>query len=280
MIFKCWGCRGSIPVSGTQYLQYGGDTTCFEIISKEGSRLIIDAGTGIRPLGNYLSETTANTIHLLITHTHWDHLMGLPVFKPLFSPSTQLNIYGKSFCDKSFREIINGGMAAPFFPISFNEAAAQVTINEIEENQELQIENFIITPIKLSHPNQGFGYKIVADDKILVILTDNNLGFQHQGGYSFKDYIHWCRNADLLIHDAEYYPDEFEIKKLWGHSAYTQALELAIQSQVKTFMLTHHNQDRSDDEINRIYDDCIQIIARKNSKISCKALASGLEFII
>ncbi|MDT8423912.1 MAG: MBL fold metallo-hydrolase, partial [Desulfuromonadales bacterium] len=145
----------------------------------------------------------------------------------------------------------------------------------------IQIGGIDVDAILLSHPNGGFGYRLTEDDKVFVFLTDNELEFEHPEGKSYVDYLEFSRGADLLIHDAEYTDKEYETRtRGWGHSRYRKALQLAMEAGVKQFGIFHHNQDRTDAEIDAIVADCHEIIARTGSKMICYAVAQDQEIVI
>ena len=277
MYIKCWGSRGSIPVSGKEYLKYGGDTTCLEIRTNSDDIIIVDAGTGIRRLGNKLADEKANTMNFLFTHAHWDHLMGFPYFKPLYFKRTKLQMHGCPFHTKFVETIISKIMAPPNFPVKYSDVIAQMDFKNACP-LVFSIGSMTVTPIAISHPNGGSGYKFIEDGKSFVFLTDNELGFVHPGGRTFKDYAQFCAGADLLIHDGEYTPDEYDTFIEWGHSEYTDVLDLARESGVKKLGLFHLNQERTDDQMDEIVDICKQHIANNHLKFECFAVAGDMTF--
>lgn len=272
----CWGARGSIAVSGKEYVKYGGDTTCIEIRNKENDVIIIDAGTGMRKLGNKLLVEEKRPYHLLFTHAHWDHLMGFPFFKPIYMKGTKINMYGCPYAQDSVRSIIAKSMAAPYFPIDFSQIQAEVTSQGVCSDH-FQIGSVTVEPIQLSHPNQGVGYKFIEDGKSFVFLTDNELTLQHNGGGEYKDYLRFCEGADLLIHDAEYTESQYKLTRGWGHSVYTDALRLAREAGVGQFGLFHHNQERSDEDLDRMVVDCRRIVEQEGGRTQVFAAQSGME---
>lgn len=279
MYIKCWGSRGSIPVSGSDYLKYGGDTTCIEIRTKSGDLIIIDAGTGIRRLGNQLVEDHCSVYHLLITHSHWDHLIGFPFFKPLYLKESNIQIYRCPFPGKFIEEIVNKMMGPPHFPVRYSDLKAQITYIEACPS-EFQIGSVTVIPISLSHPNGGYGYKFIEDGKSFVFLTDNELGYTHSNGLQASDYAILCENADLLFHDAEYTPDEYKECIEWGHSSYIDALDMALAAGVKRLGLFHLNRERTDAGMDQIVDHCQQIIDQKNVAMDCFAVGMDMTFEI
>ncbi len=277
MYIKCWGSRGSIPVSGKEYLKYGGDTTCLEIRTKSNDIIIIDAGTGIRRLGNLLMKENQNKYHFIFTHTHWDHVMGFPYFKPLYSNHTEFRMHRCPFHSQLVEAIISNIMAPPHFPVKYSDIKAELLYEEACP-MEFEIGSVKVVPIAISHPNGGSGYKFIEDGKSFVFLTDNELGFIHPGGLPYQDYVKFSSGADLLIHDAEYTPHEYKTFIDWGHSVYTDVLNLAFEAGVKKVGLFHLNQERTDRKMDKIVKTCGKIIADKSMNMECFAVGCDMTF--
>ena len=279
MIIRCWGARGSIPVSGEAYLKYGGDTTCLEIRTKDDDIVIVDAGSGIRRLGISLISEERYRFAMLFTHAHWDHLMGFPFFKPIYYRDTHISMFGCPFVQTSVKEMIARVMAPPNFPVNYEDIRADISYHESCQT-EFTVKSILVTSIALSHPNQGMGYKFVEDGKSFVFLTDNELTYKHPGGLDYEDYLRFSADADLLIHDAEYNAQEYKKQRTWGHSVYKDALRLAMKANVKKFGLFHHNQERSDSAIDEMVEDCRRIIREHQSPLECFALNQQTEIFL
>ncbi len=279
MLITGWGARGSIPVSGKEYVKYGGDTTCIEIRSRDNDVIIIDAGSGIRKLGNKLIATEPRTYNMLLTHAHWDHLLGFPFFKPIYAKGTKITIHGCPFAQQSIKYILSKSMTAPYFPVEFHQLQAEFVFRE-PCTDVFEIGPIRITPINLSHPNQGLGFRFDEDGKSFVFLTDNELTFIHPGGREYREYVEFTAGADLLVHDAEYTEAQYKITKGWGHSVYTDALRLAMDAGVNQFGLFHHNQDRTDKDLDLIVDDCRRIASEGQSKLKCFAVQAGKDITL
>lgn len=279
MKITCWGARGSIAVSGQEYLKYGGDTTCIEIRTKNDRVIIIDAGSGIRNLGRRLIDEGRFEFDMLFTHAHWDHLLGFPFFLPICQSKTNITMHGCPFAQKFIETMLGKVMAPPNFPVNYKDIKA--TINYTPDCPlMLQIDSVTVIPIRLSHPNQGNGYKFIEDGKSFVFLTDNELDFQHNGGVGVQDYQEFAAGADLLIHDAEYTEQDYKETRQWGHSVYTSALSLAMTAKVKRFGLFHHNHWRSDQEVDQMVNHCHDIIRKNNADLTCFAVAPGMTFTL
>ena len=276
MIIRCWGARGSIPVSGKEYTKYGGDTACIEIRTKNDEIIIIDAGSGIRRLGNRLLDEKRFQYTMIFTHAHWDHIVGFPFFKPLYFNKTHITMFGCPFAQSSVKQIISKIMSPPNFPIHYEDIRAKIAHHDVCE-ELFHINSMTITPIPLSHPNQGQGYKFTEDGKTFVFLTDNELRFKHPGGLDFQDYLDFSTGAALLIHDAEYTEEDYKKTKTWGHSVYKDALELAIDAGVEKLGLYHHNQERFDRGVDEIVNDCDKIIKTRHSSLECFAVNQDME---
>jgi len=279
MIIKCWGSRGSIPVSGEEYIKYGGDTTCIEIRTKSDDIIIVDAGTGIRRLGSRLIDENRYSYNLIFTHSHWDHLMGFPFFKPLYEKQAEFMMYRCPFHSKFVETILSRIMTPPSFPVRYSEISAKMEYVEAFTSA-FEIGSVTITPIPISHPDKGSGYKFTEDGKSFVFLTDNELGFIHPGGLSYKDYMEFSEDVDLLIHDAEYLPEEYPSKIEWGHSVFTETLDLAIEAGVKKFGLFHLNQERTDQQVDEMVESCRRTIAARNHHLECFAVGCDMTFTL
>ena len=277
MYIKCWGSRGSIPVSGKHYIKYGGDTTCVEIRTKSDDIIIIDAGTGIRRLGNQLIDENRYKYNFIFTHAHWDHLMGFPFFKPLYYSYSELTMHKCPFHSKFVETVLTKVMSPPNFPVKYSDIKAQIVYMEACPSP-FEIGSMTVEPISISHPNNGSGYKFTEEGKSFVFLTDNELDFVHPGGLTFNDYLGFSEGADLLIHDAEYTPQEYKTVIKWGHSVFTRTLELAIDAGVGQLGLFHLNQDRSDQEMDEIVETCRQHIAEKGNDLECFAVGTDMTF--
>jgi phosphoribosyl 1,2-cyclic phosphodiesterase len=277
MIIQIWGSRGSIPVSGKEYLKYGGDTTCVEIRTKNGDIIVVDAGTGIRRLGNHLADERCSDLHFIFTHAHWDHLMGFPFFKPLYSEKYCIHTHRCPFQNDFVETILSKLMAPPHFPVKYADITARISYPDACP-AEFEIGSVTVIPIPLSHPNGGSGYKFIEDGKSFVFLTDNELGCIHPGGLSFKDYVKFSEGADLLIHDAEYTPAEYTTFIDWGHSVYTDVIELARKAGIKKLGLFHLNQERTDTEMDAIVKTCQDLIAAKEYRFDCVGVAGNMVF--
>ena len=250
MKITCWGSRGSLPTPGRHTIQFGGNTTCFQVDGDDGSLIIIDAGSGIRPLGNHLAKNDKRKrITLLITHAHWDHLMGFPFFVPAYLKHYRINVMGGNGTDFRLREIITHQFKAPYFPVKFRALHAKVTFDPASR-AAFKVGSIYVESISLNHPGGGSGYKFIENGKSFVFLTDNELGYQHKEGLKHDAYVRFAEGADLLIHDAQYTTAEYNrLNRSWGHSTFDDAFKIAETANVKALGFCHHDQERRDSDL-------------------------------
>ena len=279
MIIRCYGARGSIAVSGAEYLKYGGDTTCLEIRTKNDEIIIVDAGSGIRRLGNKLLSENRFAYSVIFTHSHLDHIIGFPFFKPVSNESVTIDLLGCPTTQGNIQKLLSRAMGAPLFPVPFEELKANINYSG-ECALSFQVDTVEVFPINLSHPNVGMGYKFVEDGKTFVFLTDNELGYRHREGRSFDEYVAFSKDADFLIHDAMYTQAQYETTKTWGHSTYNDALNLALAARVKRFGLFHHDPNRDDDELDAMVQTCQEVIQREKSQMECFALTQTTQLTL
>lgn len=278
MKVRFWGTRGSIAAPGKDTTVYGGNTTCVEVILGSGKRVVIDAGTGIRLLGRRLEEEMERVeIHLLITHIHWDHVLGFPFFGPVYNESTRLFIDGYPSCMKGLRYAFDNHMGDGFFPVRFDELKAEIHYVDAMSRGPLEIDGTLIETIPLQHPQGGFGYRFTEDGKALVFITDNELS-EEAGMKRHPDkYVRFCQGADLLIHDAQYDQDEIESRRGWGHSEYVSTCRMAMRAGAKRLMLFHHDPWRKDAEITAIKARCDELVSASGAQIEIDAAKEGTE---
>jgi len=277
MVIKIWGARGSIPVCGQEYVRYGGDTTCIEIRTKNGRVIIVDAGTGIRRLGKALLAEGLTEYDLIFTHAHWDHVIGFPFFRPLYSGKTRLRIHGCPFAEDFVRAMLGRMMTPPNFPVNYGDLKARIEYSE-GCPEAFEIDSVTVHPIDISHPGGGKGYAFVEDGRRFVFLTDHELGHTHPGGLPYEKYLQFCAGADLLLHDAEFTGEEYERHRGWGHSSYLDALSLAMDAGVRQFALFHINQDRTDRAMDKVVEHCRRIVRDANRQVGILGACCDMTF--
>jgi len=246
-----WGVRGSIPTPGIETVRVGGNTPCVEVRTPDEDLLILDAGTGIRPLGLALQAQCADRIigHIFLSHTHWDHIQGLPFFSPARLRGNRFTILGEKRVDERLDQILAGQYVDTYLPFSLREMEADILIKEIRDRETIVIgENTLITARRLDHPGGVFAYRICWHDMRMVYATD----LRHPFDGIDERLVELARGADLLIHDAHFLPDETVLYPDWGHSSWLQAIEVAEASQAKWLVLFHYNPAASDDVLEAI----------------------------
>ncbi|RPI79526.1 MAG: MBL fold metallo-hydrolase [Desulfobacteraceae bacterium] len=279
MQVKFWGTRGSIAVPGAETTVYGGNTTCLEITPANGRRVIIDAGTGIRALGAKLAqESPATEILLLITHIHWDHVLGFPFFAPIYDSRSKIVIDGLPSCIKGLRYAFDNKMGDGFFPIKFSDLKAKITFLKKVGQDKLEIDGMRIESMLLQHPQGALGFRIWEQGKSLVFMTDNELKTDRKR--AFKKQVDFCREADVLIHDAQYTPAENRERRGWGHSDYQAALELAVAAHVKKLVLFHHDPSRIDTQQAGLTEACRHLAKEQNAGLLIESAKENSEWVV
>ncbi len=279
MKVKFWGVRGSIPCPGPYTIKYGGNTACLELRFEDPDRLIIiDAGSGIRELGNYMmaNDLPKGPIktEIFLTHTHWDHIMGFPFFTPGYVPGTKLKIYGPvSYEDDSLEDVVGGQLTYRYFPVRQAELASEIEYINLKENRFDLGDGITLITKYLNHPVLCLGYRFEYRDKVFctaydtepfqnVFCTDHddpsyNEAMAHEGDKAARAenqrVEEFTAGADLLIYDAQYTQKEYESSRIgWGHSSCEYAIAAAKRAGVKRLALFHHEPVRTDDQIDEL----------------------------
>ena len=280
MKIKVWGCRGSLPSPGKDTIKYGGNTTCIEIMLNDGTLVIIDAGSGIRALGDKVLKEGITEMYLFLTHTHWDHLIGFPFFTPGYINTYKIHVRGGANAQISLEGLLRRQMESPFFPVPFDAMRAEFDFATTDPEESF-IGSAKIISTSLSHPNRGTGFKIIEDGKVFVFLTDNELDFIHEDGMNPDDYANFSRGADILMHDAQYTEEQYNTTtKTWGHSTFSSATELSIKAEVKRFGLFHHDPTHTDDDVDTFVSSCQEQIEKANSPVECFGVREGMEITL
>jgi len=241
-----YGSRGSTPVAAADFTLIGGNTSCILVKFDTGRIAILDAGTGIRKLGIDLlacSHEQYDNIFIGLSHTHWDHIQGFPFFKPAYDPRRHFTIAicGKGRNTRKLKKIFSAQMHPDCFPVPLNNMGAKFTFWEPETTRYANRRGVEIVASKHNHPAGAYGYRIMEEGKTLVYCTDVEYGDRID-----PNVVSLSKNADLLIHDAQYTPHELKEKKGWGHSSWEQAIEVAEQAGVKRLALFHHDPEHND----------------------------------
>lgn len=242
-----WGVRGSVATPDAGNLGFGGNTPCVEVNRGEDFTLILDAGSGIRLLGNRIMRESggrAGVIHVLLTHFHWDHIQGLPFFAPIYHAGTTVNFYSTEPVER-LRAVLAGQMATPYFPVRLPDIQ---NFYHYVPCEGLTIDGVRVTPIPLHHSDKVSGYRLDAPEGSIVYGSD------HEHGVAEYDdgLIRASRDTDILIYDSHYTPEEYPQRVGWGHSTWLEATRVATASRAKRLILFHHAPERDDEQMKHV----------------------------
>lgn len=283
LTLRFWGTRGSIPTPGPSTVRYGGNTPCVEVRTGAGALVILDAGTGIRPLGNCLLEQARGARisgDIFLSHAHWDHIQGLPFFTPIFRPGNHFRIWSAASEAKHVAHAVREQMSPTVFPVTFDELEATVEFCALAGGHADA--DYSLDVYSARHPGGALAYRMRTGNSRragLVYISDNELG--DVAGYdSPVDWrarlVAFVRGATTLVHDAMYTREEYEQHRGWGHSHYHDVVQLAIDSGVARLVLYHHNPERSDAEIDERVAECRALVAQRGASLEVIAAAEGL----
>lgn len=251
MIITFYGVRGSIPSPGPETAKYGGNTSCVYIELDNGQGLILDAGTGIRNLGKRLTESDS-AINILLSHGHWDHIQGFPFFEPIYQPGRQIRVYTSTMNNHNKLCSLFDQIDGANFPVHAEDlpSSAECIFENIESS--LSGDNIQVRRAFLNHPGGGCAYRIEEDGVSCAYITDNELDPPGKVTTTYSQWVDFCQDADVLIHDAQYLQSDMPHKHGWGHSLVTQVRQLAVDAEVGCLVMFHHDPDRTDTEIDFI----------------------------
>jgi len=275
IIIKFWGVRGSVPSPGPKTANYGGNTSCVSI-SFKNKVLILDAGTGIRELGNELVKTPDKEIFILLSHSHWDHIQGFPFFKPIYQPERSVFMFPTLMKKNIVLSSLVEQMDGAHFPITPDQVPSNfnfVTNNPLEFLSE---NGFNIEPVQMNHPGGAIGFKINVNEKDICYFTDNEIEPPYPKTIENITLINKCRNADVLIHDAQYIEEDMPLKHGWGHSLIRQVTEIGNEAKVKNLVYFHHEPERTDEELDSLYNVEKTWLKEKGSKTNPIFAKEGL----
>ena len=291
---RFWGVRGSIPSPGAHTVNTGGNTSCIELRYGGADHLIIiDAGTGIRALGEFLVRSASETdpIHasLFLTHTHWDHIMGFPFFAPIYRKGTELDLYGPvTWEDESLKKVIGHQLNYQYFPVHSGELAATLRYHELRQERVELADGMVVHTTYLNHPVLCLGYRFEYRGTTVVTAFDtepfrnlfptdpSQAGFDPdiaaEGARAAHEenarLLSFYQNADLLIHDAQYTREEHQRTRMgWGHSSFEDAIENGLASSAARLLLFHHDPERHDDAFEEILSRCRSLAAKRNMQV-------------
>lgn len=258
MTITFYGTRGSIPVCDPTFQEFGGNTTCVTISGDDESEsiLVFDAGTGIRNLGKKLNKMNfpeGKKIYITFSHFHWDHIQGFPFFDPAYDPSKEIEFFliGKEAPSKNeLKEILAKQTESTYFPIALDNMGANFIFTVVKDNH-IDFKDGKISVNSHQHPGGAYAYRFEKNGKVFVYCTD----IEH-GDILDEKVIAFCKDADVLLHDAQYTPDELLTHKGWGHSSWEQAIEVSELAGVKQLYLSHHDPEHNDNFLRKMEKDC------------------------
>jgi phosphoribosyl 1,2-cyclic phosphodiesterase/CheY-like chemotaxis protein len=295
---RFWGVRGSIAVPGPGTVFYGGNTSCIEV-RVNGQIIVLDAGTGIRPLGLALNREFKEQpidLSVLITHTHWDHIQGFPFFSPAYNPNNRITIYGFEGARRGLQNTISSQMESPYFPISMQQMPGHIVIEELRD-LEFNLNSVPIRAHFLNHPGVCMGYRICSDAGDICYLPDVEL-FQRLRSEMEKEtkvisaddrkfaedqdakLLDFIRDAEVLILDSQYDATEYPSHVGWGHSCVEDSVAFAMKSNVKRLFLFHHDPDHTDEQISRMVARARQMVSQHHSTLVVEAAREGCEVVL
>lgn len=289
MKVRFWGARGSIATPGPETARYGGNTSCVTV-SDDATMIILDAGTGIRNLGIELSRVSgAQELHLLLTHTHWDHIQGFPFFVPAFMAGTVIHIYGLAPSEKPLSEVLGGQMQSEYFPVAMGELAAELVFHPLPTGP-FAVGTFHVSWCHMNHPGITVGYRLASDRGVVTYATDtepfrrvleplrpsSGVGASY-GRIRDHEIVRLAEGADLYIADAQYSPEEYAGKRGWGHTSTHDAVLMAWAAGARRLALFHHDPMHDDAAIDRMVQEAHAMTAGAPSPLEVFAAAEGQE---
>jgi phosphoribosyl 1,2-cyclic phosphodiesterase/CheY-like chemotaxis protein len=294
---RFWGVRGSIPTPGSSTVYYGGNTSCVEVRA-EGNLVVLDAGTGIRSLGISLLEEFENRpieLTLLITHTHWDHIQGIPFFPIAYDPKNTIRVLAFEGARKSLEATLSSQMESPYFPISMQQMPGNISIEELKD-KEFQIGSLRVEAMFTNHPGICACYKLITRAGTIVYIPDNEL-FQRlrsvqpesAAGRSETEAFarardqklcEFIRGAEIVMMDCQYDCEEYPRYVGWGHSCVDDSIAVAVEAEVKQFFLFHHDPNHSDKKISQMVEEARELAAKLGGTFPIDAAREGVEIVL
>jgi CheY-like chemotaxis protein len=288
MRIRFWGTRGSIPKPGPATVRYGGNTSCVEVRA-DGTLIVLDCGTGAHALGQQLVAAHPGPMrgHLLITHTHWDHIQGFPFFAPLFVAGSEWDVYAPRQMGRTLEEILGGQMHRTYFPVPLGELAATIRYHELTEGV-FDLDAVRVATRYLNHPAPALGYRLEANGVVVVYATDHEPHSRHHPEATGEAarvhrederHIEFLAGADLVIHDAMYTLEEYPARLSWGHTPAEWAVDFAVAARARRLALFHHDPSRSDRAIDLLVAACRQRLPARTG-LEVFAAAEGQYLVV
>ena len=303
MKVRFWGVRGSLPVPGGKTERYGGNTSCVEMRSASGTRVVVDAGTGIRKLGKELAgdgEAGHANVHLLISHTHWDHIQGLPYFAPMYQRGNKMSVYARKRDDLHLRAVFASQTDDPYFPVPFAEADAAIEFKELSDAAKFSIDDVKVACARLNHPYVATAYRLTADGASVVYVSDtapfSDILFEDEfvarppspgAELPAKDrqklarmregVVRLCEGADLVIYDTMFTAEDYQRIPHFGHSRPMDAVGVCAEAGAARLALFHHAPERTDAEVDAILADTRAVADKTAKNLDIVAAYEGLE---
>lgn len=294
---KFWGTRGSIASPGPATLRYGGNTTCVEV-RVDDQIIILDAGSGIRPLGIELEKEFGPKpikVALLITHAHWDHVQGLPFFKPAYNPKNEIGIFGFDGMGATFSQILAEPMRVPFFPIAMRELSGKIDIHKLDE-MTFSLGRVQVHAAFVNHPGVCAGYRLNTGSGSIAFVPDHEPydSFLHSARFNpispnnekkiaadeRTSLVEFLRGSETLILDAQYTDDEYVKHIGWGHGCVSSAVALALESEVQTLILFHHDPNHNDQTVDKMLACARSLVAKSGRSLEIEAAREGVEILL
>ena len=295
MKLKFWGVRGSIPSPGETTMRTGGNTTCIEIRTDDNELIVLDGGTGIFPLAQTLLRELPVTAHIFNTHSHWDHIQGLPFFIPIFIPGNTIKLYGvfDPISSEGPERIMNVQLQYSYFPVREAEMKSRIEYVAIMPNEVVTIGAATVKPTLLNHPVLNLGYRIDCNDKSIFFTGDHepHYNIYETGDDGYVEYqrlieeqrlsiVEAIRGVDVIVADSAYTIEEYPAKKGWGHGTFDGSIQLAKDAGAKILYCTHHEPTRSDDDLEKVFAEALNRHANSLGGLDVRLAREGTEILI